>query len=108
MQITPEQVAVIVQWATQTSQIAAVYLFGSRIKGTARPDSDLDVAIEFNLSIDDAEVAFFDGGRLWRDQLKSLVGLQIDMQPLLEDSPNLRRYVEDHGILIYRSRQKTY
>lgn len=35
----------IVQWARETSHVEAVFLVGSYARGTARPDSDLDVCI---------------------------------------------------------------
>lgn len=38
---------VIAQWADQRPAIQRVYIFGSRVRGDNRPDSDLDVAIEF-------------------------------------------------------------
>ena len=37
--------AIIREWAEAQPRIAAVYLFGSRAKGTARPDCDIDLAI---------------------------------------------------------------
>jgi predicted nucleotidyltransferase len=47
--------SVIVDWAKSKTFITKVYLFGSRVSGTSkktgmpvRPDSDLDIAIEFN------------------------------------------------------------
>src|SRR5262245_6979853 len=44
MQLTDEQVTAIIAWAEKTPQVQAVMLFGSRCKGTARPDSDVDIA----------------------------------------------------------------
>src|SRR5262245_27528223 len=45
MQLTDEQVTAIIAWAEKTPQVQAVMLFGSRCKGTARSDSDVDIAI---------------------------------------------------------------
>src|SRR5262245_18828915 len=45
MQLTDEQRDAIIAWAERTPQVKAVMLFGSRCKGTARPDSDVDLAL---------------------------------------------------------------
>jgi predicted nucleotidyltransferase len=37
---------IIAKWAEKLP-LKNVYIFGSRVRGDARPDSDLDVAIEF-------------------------------------------------------------
>ncbi len=38
---------VIAQWVDQRPAVEQVYIFGSHVRGDARPDSDLDLAIEF-------------------------------------------------------------
>ena len=45
MQLTDEQRDAIIAWAERTPQVQSVMLFGSRCKGTARPDSDVDLAL---------------------------------------------------------------
>jgi predicted nucleotidyltransferase len=37
---------VLCDWAGTTPEIVTLYVFGSRARGTARPDSDLDLAVE--------------------------------------------------------------
>ena len=37
--------ATVATWAAAEHLIRRVYLFGSRVKGTERPDSDLDVLV---------------------------------------------------------------
>ncbi len=44
----------IVQLAQQNANIALVWLYGSRAKGTAQPDSDYDLAVAFRHFPDDA------------------------------------------------------
>src|SRR5262245_60768338 len=44
-QLTEQQVVAIIAWAKKTPEVHAVMLFGSRCKGTARPNSDVDLAI---------------------------------------------------------------
>ena len=43
--LTDQQARAIKEWAGRTGVIEAVRLYGSRAKGCARPDSDVDLAI---------------------------------------------------------------
>ena len=44
---------IIRNWAEQDAEISKVYIFGSRARGEARDDSDLDVALEFKPEFND-------------------------------------------------------
>jgi predicted nucleotidyltransferase len=44
-QLTAAQIAVIREWASTTCAVAEVRLFGSHVKGEARPDSDIDLVV---------------------------------------------------------------
>ncbi|WP_246694741.1 nucleotidyltransferase domain-containing protein [Methylobacterium sp. WL6] len=46
MSLTNSQRAWIIDWAERTDAVAEVWLFGSRAKGTARPDSDIDLVVD--------------------------------------------------------------
>lgn len=42
----PERCTVdLCEWAERTTEVKELWLFGSRAKGTARPDSDVDLAV---------------------------------------------------------------
>lgn len=45
MDMRPEWIEAIRTWAAGNENVAEVWLFGSRAKGTARPDSDVDLAL---------------------------------------------------------------
>src|SRR6476646_8585090 len=45
MQLTDEQVAIIITWAKKAPEVQAVFLYGSRAKGTAKTDSDVVLAL---------------------------------------------------------------
>jgi hypothetical protein len=50
LEMTIEEIsAAVASWAPGESLVRRVYLFGSRAKGTARPDSDIDLAILHNI-----------------------------------------------------------
>jgi Nucleotidyltransferase domain len=42
----PKVVKILCDWAGTTPEKVALYVFGSRARGAARPDSDLDLAVE--------------------------------------------------------------
>ena len=50
----------LADWAEGTNAVAALWLFGSRAKGTARADSDHDLALELRPKIKDHDWAFGD------------------------------------------------
>jgi hypothetical protein len=45
MDLPADSVELIRQWAARTNAVREVWLFGSRAKGTSRPDSDVDIGI---------------------------------------------------------------
>ena len=45
MDLTDDQQQRISAWAQATPYVRAVHLFGSKAKGNARPDSDVDLAV---------------------------------------------------------------
>ena len=52
--------AVVADWADQYPLIGVAYIFGSRVRGDHKAESDLDVAIDFDLSQGSSEVTPFD------------------------------------------------
>jgi uncharacterized protein len=56
-------------------KIATLTLFGSQARGDARPDSDVDLLVEYR---PDAEWSLFDVARL-RDELAELFGRPVDL-----------------------------
>lgn len=56
-------------------RISKLTLFGSQARGDARPDSDVDLLIEYT---PDAEWSLFDVARL-RDEMAELFGRPVDL-----------------------------
>jgi predicted nucleotidyltransferase len=80
MQLTDEQLAIIITWAKKTPEVQAVFLYGSRAKGTAKPDSDMVLA----LSIKGVEATcrlakFISHRRAWRAELEAALGLPVQL-----------------------------
>ncbi len=64
-------------WAESKSTIKSMYVFGSRAKGTARPDSDLDLAFDFVDTVDDALAELIENAGVWKIELSELTGFQV-------------------------------
>lgn len=67
--------------------ITRMALFGSRLHGTARPDSDLDLLVEFDPA---CKVSLFDVGGM-SVELSDHFGVQVD----LRTPEDLSRYFRD-------------
>lgn len=81
----------------QRHGIRRLALFGSRLKGTARPDSDLDLLVEFEpdrvpglLGLSGIEI-----------ELSEAFGLQVDLRTAAELSPHFRDDVCQQARVVY-------
>jgi len=85
-------------WAERTPEVNRVWLFGSRIRGTQDPKSDLDVAVEHSGGGDS-------GSRqeAWRLELRTLMRLPLDLwtyDPRLDT--RLHEALADASLLVYQ------
>lgn len=92
----------ITGWAATVPQITAVYLFGSRAKGCAGIDSDIDLA--FETQSDGSGSAFTVAmceRASWQEQLQALLPVPVDFQYAgPEADGTVRPAMQDHGIRI--------
>src|SRR5262245_45515894 len=78
MQLTDKQRDAIIAWAERTPQVQAVMLFGSRCKGTARPDSDVDLALSMTKGRWQRRFENYrDNVNTWERVLTDAVGLTV-------------------------------
>ena len=78
MQLTEEQRDAIIAWAERTPQVQAVMLFGSRCKGTARSDSDVDLALTMTKGRWERRFKNYrDNVNAWERELTDAVGLTV-------------------------------
>ena len=106
---------IIIKWAEGKPFITKVYLYGSRITGISkktgqpvRPDSDLDVAIEFDevREVEDFLTTWFFNGEKWHKELLNLLGFSKDEHLDLEwchptETKHVAEYIESGSIVIY-------
>ena len=82
--IDPEALATV----CRRHRIRKLSLFGSRLKGTARPDSDVDLLVEFQ---PDARPTYFDLAEIEIELAALMGGQKVDLRTPAE----LSRYFRD-------------
>ena len=82
--LTPATVAVAVQRIAAACQPRAILVFGSRARGHARPDSDLDLLVLLQAPVPD-------GGALRRRLRALLADLPLSKDILVSDPENFAR-----------------
>lgn len=83
-------------WAQTQPLIKEMVIFGSRVKGAYKPDSDLDIAIELDVAEcrgygDDGDSAatWMLVASDWAEELSSLLGLEIHLEWRGPDVPHV-------------------
>lgn len=74
----------------QAHRIRRLSLFGSQLKGTARPDSDIDLLVEFE---PDAHPTFFDLAQIEIELSQALGGKKVDVRTAEDLSRHFRNEV---------------
>lgn len=103
MNISEQDRQRIVDWARSHSEIRKVYLYGSRARGTNRPDSDIDLAIVMKATNDESQIVWMDWIRKYRASPDLHLNHPVDLK-WYEKGAGLERVgtgVERDGILLY-------
>lgn len=104
---------VVSAWAAEEVLIRRIYLFGSRARGDHRPESDVDLAVLFDL---DREVLHQCRGDLfsarvftwsdhverWRACLQARLPMPVDLQYWMRGDRIVRGAVKKDGIRLHR------
>lgn len=83
MQLPDEWRDAAVAWACGNSNVAEIWLFGSRAKGLARPDSDVDLVVQLMPPDGNHDWAFGNFmalGDRWQAELSRLIGRHVSLQ----------------------------
>jgi predicted nucleotidyltransferase len=73
------------QWASNNDSVHELWLFGSRSTGTARPDSDVDLALALMPPKGNDNWAFRKYVALhsdWKRQLENIVGRHVSLEAI--------------------------
>jgi predicted nucleotidyltransferase len=94
-QLTDEQLATIISWAKKTPDVQAVFLSGKRARGTAEPDSNVELALSITGQDPLRRLAtFLSRRRAWRGELEAALGLAVQLERARADSAPEGGYVE--------------
>ncbi len=94
-QLTDEQLAIIITWAKKTPEVQAVYLYGSRAKGTAKADGEVVLALLIKgLEATWRLAKFISHRRAWRAELEAALGLAVQLERARRDPTPEAGYVE--------------
>lgn len=91
-------------WAASEPLIEAAYVFGSRVKGTHRADSDLDVAVIVAGSDEGERLgnAICEKPR-WIAGLQPRLPVKLHLQCAMDDDEVVMPAVREHGRIIYEA-----
>lgn len=92
--IARDQIGRIVQFLDQRFGLDTLWLYGSEAEGTAKPDSDVDLAALFRRRTEPLDV--FDA----RADLEEILHREVDLVDLDQTSPVLGMQVLQHGQLL--------
>lgn len=104
----PEIQKILLTWALGQPLINRLWLFGSRVRGEHRPDSDVDVAIELDMSV--AKGSDESGGiaawafdtEPWMPELELLLSMVVDLQHYKSgETKIIHAGLEQSSILVY-------
>ena len=91
-------VAALHDYFSSQQDVIAAYLFGSRVAGKARPDSDVDTAV---LISEEDGVARFERRLRLMSEVSEVCGREADVVVLNDAPPLLQHQVLKHGRLIF-------
>lgn len=97
--------AIVRNWAASHPRVSAAYLFGSRVKGTHRDNSDLDVAVEL-LNPKGRHGNFCDWAELadeLRQSLGTLLPVMLDLTQYesAQETSVVHRGLSESSMLVY-------
>ena len=99
---------VVKDWATSQPLVKKAYLFGSRVRGDFKPDSDLDVAVELHLGADDGNILstwMFEEDEI-KGNLQDLIPFKLQLELLDgKNTPTVLNAVKESGILVYENQK---
>lgn len=83
-------------------EIAIAFIFGSFVNGRLSAESDIDIAISFNISPDFGLLSQIE------DEIYKLTGLQVDIVILNNASPIIRMQILKKGVLLKKVNDRIY
>jgi predicted nucleotidyltransferase len=93
----------IQSWANRHPNIARLWIFGSRVGGTHKPESDIDLAIEIDASGSDttALLMYLERHETWQAELQNAFHYPVDLEIYDPAHVVVVRAVDHGGLLVY-------
>lgn len=100
-----DMAAAVAKWAGTQPLVRKAYLFGSRVRRTHRPDSDLDVAVEiFTLPGDSSPFITWTGeAQRLKTSIAGVVPVAIDLEWYGDEveTPRIHAALEQSSVVVY-------
>jgi predicted nucleotidyltransferase len=104
MDMRDEWLDALSNWTTSNHNVWALWIFGSRAKGTSQPDSDIDIAIELVPPTNNhnwalwAYIKLFDE---WKEQLRQAVSWSVSLVAI-RPGFDMDKEVRETGVLVWK------
>jgi uncharacterized protein len=100
-----EEVArVVSRWARTKPIVRRAYLFGSRVRGEHRVDSDIDIAVELEPNLDESGglATWMFEKEKWKEELQGLIPLEIQLERYHpEQTPTVGKGIGRSSQIVY-------
>lgn len=94
---------IISHWALNLAFRTRIYFYGSRLECTHKPDSDLDLAIEFLDPWIDPGIEWHFVEPQWQHELSNLIGINVHLELYDDKNEHVKKYVEDKSIIVFEA-----
>lgn len=101
--LSPERLRTLREWADANGNLRQIWMFGSRARGEARENSDVDLALA--LMPPDGKHDWAAGNYWaldceWKRQLQAIVGCDVSIEPLISGG-KVDVIVHREGVLLW-------
>lgn len=104
MAVSESDIAAIRAWAASHSVVRRVWVFGSRVRGTERPESDLDIAVEHDAMPGDSDAftTAISEAENWRMELAPRLSVKLDLQSYIPGlTSTIQAGLDESSLLVY-------
>ena len=109
LDLPAETQSALVLWAALNDAVLELWIFGSRAKGLARPDSDVDIGLALvpaKGKDDWALGAYFALESEWKRELEAIADRRVSLQAMVPDT-KADTVVRETGIQLWKRLQPT-
>ena len=90
-------------WASHLNVRTKIYFYGSRLEGTNKTESDIDLALEFLDHGFNKTLAWFDYHEKWQSELSKAIGTPVHLELYDKENESVREYVDRKSVVIFEA-----